>query len=329
MVRYGLGSNSYILYGDEGTPYSLAATRTKQFGLISEDVSPPRPNKKTPLPGSGSRRAPHVWAQDVNEYAFDVPFHVQHADAPFHAALGAKAVTSQDPDTVPASGDEYTRTLFTETSILPTISVEYGAKDLDVLQQFIGTKASLGLTCRKGESLKGNMGLVCASEAHDTTTPTFQTPVIPTNEPFRFSHIQHCKLFQPGTQTLIKNVASLDGFDFKWNPGLEAVPHGGSGRENYSVVEGNPEGLYDMKISVTAQDADLFTRAADNSGLFDLEIALARTIGTGGVLTDAFIARLYNCTVLDAPLSMPASGRVTTEIPLGPLSTDLEIRTPA
>ncbi len=326
MVRYALGSNSYFLWGDEGTPYTKAAAIAKNFGLLSQDITPPRPNKKTALPSIGTTRRPYVYAADPNEYAFDIPFEVQHADAPFHAALGAKAVTTV-PETILGAGDGYTKTRFTEASILPTITVQHGSRDLGILQDFVGTKASLGLMCAKGEGLRATLGVVSASEEHDTTSPAFQSVTLPTNEPFRFSHIESVKMLQPGTQTLIKSIETMDSMDYNWNPGLEAVPHGGSGRENYSVVEGDPANLYDMKIGVTATDADTFTRAADDTGVFDLEILFARTL-VGAVPTDAFIARLFRCTLLDNPVPAPSSGRIRADLMLGPTSAEIEMHTP-
>lgn len=335
MVNYALGSNSYFLWGEETTPFTVAPSIGKNFGLIADDVSPPNPNKKTPLPTIGSRRAPHTWADDPKELAFDIPFHVQHADAPFHVALGQKVVTSiPDSGGGAPGGDQYTKTLFTEASILPTITVEHGSVDLNILQQFIGVKASLGLTTQKGESLKANLGLTPTKETHNATNPTFQTPSLPTNEPFRFSHIQYAKLFAGGTvggaRTLVKDLTTVDSFDFNWNPSLEQVFHGGSGREGHITVEGDPAGLYDMKIGITDADSDVFTRAADDSALVDLEVALARKVAaTTNVLQDALIVRLINCTILDAPVPAPSAGRIKSDVPLGPLNTQIEIRTPA
>jgi len=335
VERYLQASRGQVSWGDESTTYEVAATTTNWFGLTNEDITPPMPNPYTPLSSGGTRRGPHALSADEKEYSFDVPFLVVDENAPFHVALGAVASQAVDPDLTPASGDEYTEYLFTEEDRLPTLTVAHAQRDAGLLTKYIGCKASLNLTCSKGEHLKATLSFMGVSYDVDTSPGSYDDiSGIPDTTPFRFTHLQEVPITltadgDEGSEgDSVKDLCTIDSFDIGWDNGLEAVHHCG-GRDAYSIVEGESANKYSVTLGVTVTDLDLYLRAAEDKERVDISIPLVRETGTNDTPIDALYIHLYDCVITDAPVPLPAQGRLQADITVQPRNTEIEIRVPA
>lgn len=329
MPRYAQASQGQYSFGIEGTPYSEASDLTSVFGLIREDSTPPNPNPQTPMGSTGARRGPHVNSPDPREYDWSIPFQPVDHQAPYEVALGSRATTPMDPDS--DSTDEYNEHLITEADRLPTMTVAHGQGDLGsaFLEKFIGAKASLSLSASQGEPVSGELDVIAANRTYNDSA-TLPSITIPELTPFRFWMAGDMALTDPSDGSTVKNVATIGSFDFSWDNGLEAQHHGSSydSREAYAVAETTGEGKYDMSVSVTIEDLDLYKRAADNSAEVDVEIPLIRGEDGSGNVIDAMYIRLLGCEITSSPIPNATEGSLVPDVELSPTNTEIEIREP-
>jgi hypothetical protein len=328
--RYFQASRSYLSWGDEGTPYEKAATSNQIFGITSQDVAFPNPNPHGVLPTGGHRRGPVVHHALEREYAIPVGYDLLDENAPLHAALGSLTATARDPDSTPATGDEYTEYLFEEADKLPTITIEHGQEDADLLEWFVGAKSNLGISIAKGQPVRVTQDFMAPiAEPYDDTTPTFAALAYDeTLQPFKFTDMLPTAVTLAADGSPVDTLETVDGMDLGWDNGLE-VQHHGNGRDGYSVTENVSAAKYDAKLSLTLKDLTMWKRVRDDGDLVNLETQFVRETGTGGVAIDAFIVRLLDCKVIDLPMPRPAEGRITGDLVVSPLNTELEIRRPA
>jgi hypothetical protein len=83
-----------------------------------------------------------------------------------------------------------------------------------------------------------------------------------------------------------------------------------------------------MKLNVTIVDNTLLDYAIDSEAAIDVVIPLIRTGTVVADATDAMIIYLNDCEILDAGMPTPAKGDLQTDLVLGPLTTQIDIRDP-
>ena len=177
MVRRLQASKGMVAWGAETTPYTKASKAETPFGLVTSAIDWPVANPKTPKGTAGHRRGPFLYSADEYDLAFSISFEVLNADVPFQAALGkAEAVT----------GTGYTGKKFTELDTLPTVTVQHWQEDAAFVEAFIGCKADLSLSAKRGEALVATMDFVAASREVDTAASVFPEVTVPALQPYRF-----------------------------------------------------------------------------------------------------------------------------------------------
>ncbi len=311
MVRKLQASKGTVAWAAESTPYTAETTINTPFGIVDQAIDWPQANPKTPLGNAGARRGPFCYSQEEYDLSFSIPFQVQNADVPFQCALGAV----ED-----VSGAGYTGKKFTELDTLPTISVLHEQTDAAFSEIYAGCKADLALSAKRGEALQATMDFVAASRSVDTAESSFASIVLSTLQPYRF--------WMLGAATLGgAPLASINSIDLKWSNGLEAIGSDGA-RGAYDVSEGEGAGKYDMKIGFLPTNAALFADAWEDAEPIDIEIPFLRTGSTVANATDALIVTLQDCTILDAPIPLGDKGALESELSVGPMNTQIEIRTP-
>ncbi|MDI6720380.1 MAG: hypothetical protein QMD46_12290 [Methanomicrobiales archaeon] len=315
--RYLLASQRQISWGDEGaTPYVKAATLTNPFGLIVDDVTFPKVNPKTAKATAGGIRGPHLFSKDEYDLSFTVPFEILDDKVPFQCAIG--------PDS-PVSGTGYTGTKFTSADILETVTVERCQRDAALIEDYVGCKADLTLSARRGEALKASMDFVAAILDVDYAAGSFPTVTVPTLQPYRFWMLGEVTV--GGTP-----LANINSFDLAWKNGLAARGHAGDATRNaYCIVEEEAEGRYDMQLGVTILDTSLYQDCIEDAAAVDVVIPLLRDgAASWAACLDGMQITLSDCAILDAPVPSPAKGDLQAEIVLGPLgTTEVEIRVPS
>lgn len=312
MVRKLQASKGTVAWAAESVPYTAETSIVTPFGLVEDAIDWPVANPKTALGNAGGRRGPAVYSKDEYDLAFSIPFQVVNANVPFQCALGKVADTS---------GTGYTGKLFTEEDTLPTISVLHEQTDAAFSEIYAGCKADLSLSAKRGEALKATMDFVAASRTVDTAETGFAAIALPTLQPFRFWMI--------GALATIGGspLASINSVDLKWSNGLEAMGSDGA-RGAYDVSEGEGAGKYDMKIGFLPTDNSRFADAWGDGELVDIVIPFVRAGMTVANATDALIVTLQDCTILDAPIPLGDKGSLESELSVGPMNTQIEIRTP-
>ena len=312
MVRKLQASKGMVAWGEETTSYTKATKAETPFGLVTSAIDWPVANPKTPKGTGGHRRGPFLYSADEYDLSFSIPFEVLDANVPFQCALGkAEAVT----------GTGYTGKKFTELDTLPTITVQHWQADTTFLESFIGCKADLSLSAKRGEALVATMDFVAASREVSTTTSSFPTVTVPSLQPYRFWMIGG-RATVGGTA-----LASVTSVDLKWSNSLSAM--GGDGaRGAYVISEDEAEGKYDMQIGFLPTDASQFAAAWANGDPVDITIPFIRAGSTVTAATDAVIITLKDCVIMDAPIPLADKGSLESTLIVGPKDTSIEIRVP-
>ena len=312
MVRKLQASKGMVAWGEETSSYTKATKAETPFGLITSAIDWPVANPRTPKSTAGHRRGPFLYSKDEYDLAFSIPFEVLNADVPFQCALGkSEAVT----------GTGYTGKKFTELDTLPTITVQHWQADTTFLESFIGCKADLSLSAKRGEALIATMDFVAASREVSTNTSSFPTVTVPSLQPYRF--------WMLGGRATVGStaLASVTSVDLKWSNSLSAM--GGDGaRGAYVISEDEAEGKYDMQIGFLPTDASQFAAAWANGDPVDIVIPFIRAGSSVTAATDAVIITLDDCTIMDAPIPLGDKGSLESTLVVGPRDTSIEIRVP-
>lgn len=312
MVRRLQASKGMVAWGEETVPYTRAATANTPFGLITSAIDWPAANPKTPKGSVGHRRGPFLYSADEYDLSFSIPFEVLDDNAPFQCALGKS-------ETVTGTG--YTGKKFTELDTLPTITVQHAQQDAAFIEYFVGCKADLSLSAKRGEALVATMDFVAASREVETSVSSFPAVTVPALQPYRFWMI--------GARATVGGdpLASITSLDATWNNGLE--PYGADGaRGAYDVAEGEAEGKYDVKIGFLPTDNSLFAAAWADGDPVDIVIPFIRAGSDVATATDAVIVTFEDCTILDAPIPIGEKGSLESVLSVGPLNSSIEIRVP-
>lgn len=302
-----------IAWAAETVPYTAETTITTPFGIVEDAIDWPVANPKTPLGNAGHRRGPAIYSKDEFDLTFSIPFQVVDGNVPFQCALGKVAATS---------GTGYTGKLFTEEDTLPTISILHEQTDAAISEIYAGCKADLALSAKRGEALKATMDFVAASRTADVAETSFATIALPTLQPYRF--------WMMGALATVAGtpIASITSVDLKWSNGLEA--QGGDGaRGAWDIAEGEGAGKYDMKVGFLPTDNSLFASAWNDDEPVDIVLPFVRAGASVAAATDAVIITLSDCTILDAPIPLGNKGSIESVLSIGPLNTQIEIRTPS
>jgi len=316
--RYLRAKQSQVSWGIEGTQYSKAATLTSPFGLITDDITWPVANPRTAKATVGGNRGPHMYSKDDWDLKFSIPFEIQNSTVPFDAAIGAKAAIS---------GTGYTGQKWEEDDILTTVTVEHDQKDAAFSEWYIGCKADLNLSAKRGEAVKATMDFTAASYDVDTAAAAWPEVTVPTTQPFRFWMLDD--VTASNGAGVSGSIVNINSFDLSWKNGCAARGHAGdASRGAYCVVEEEAAGRYDMKLNVTIADNTWLDHAIDNETAIDIVIPLLRTGSAVASATDALIIYLNDCVILDAGIPTPAKGDLQTDITVGPLTTSIHIRDP-
>jgi len=301
-----------VAWGAEATSYTKATEVKTPFGLITSAIDWPVANPKTPKGTAGHRRGPFLYSADEYDLSFSIPFEVLDANVPFQCALGkVEAVT----------GTGYTGKKFTELDTLPTITVQHWQADTTFLESFIGCKADLSLSAKRGEALVATMDFVAASREVSTNTSSFPTVTVPSLQPYRF--------WMLGGRATVGStaLASVTSVDLKWSNSLSAM--GGDGaRGAYVISEDEAEGKYDMQIGFLPTDASQFAAAWAKGDPVDITIPFIRAGSTVTAATDAVIITLEDCVIMDAPIPLADKGSLESTLIVGPKDTSIEIRVP-
>jgi hypothetical protein len=302
MVRKLEASKGMTAWGAETDPYTKATKAETPFGLITSAIDWPVANPRTPKSTAGHRRGPFLYSKDEYDLAFSIPFEVLNADVPFQCALGkAEAVT----------GTGYTGKKFTELDTLPTVTVQHWQEDAAFVEAFIGCKADLSLSAKRGEALIATMDFVAASREVDTAATSFPTVTTPALQPYRF--------------WMLGGRATVGGSPLA--NGLSAM--GGDGaRGAYVISEDEVEGKYDMQIGFLPTDVSQFAAAWADGVPVDIVIPFIRAGSSVVNATDAVIITLKECTIMDAPLPLAEKGSLESTLVVGPRNTSIEIRVP-
>ena len=312
MVRRLQASKGMVAWGEETSPYTKAAKAETPFGLITSAIDWPVANPKTPKGTAGHRRGPFLYSADEYDLAFSISFEVLNEDVPFQAALG-KAET--------VSGTGYTGKKFTELDTLPTVTVQHWQEDAAFVEAFIGCKADLSLSAKRGEALVATMDFVAASREVDTPVYEFPTVTVPALQPYRF--------WMLGGRATVDEapLASVTSIDAKWANGLSAMGSDGA-RGAYVISEDEVEGKYDMQIGFLPTNASQFAAAWADGDPVDIVIPFIRAGSSVVDATDAVIITLEKCTIMDAPLPLGDKGSLESTLVVGPRDTSIEIRVP-
>lgn len=312
MVRKLQASKGMVAWGAETAPYTKATKAETPFGLVTSAIDWPVANPKTPKGTAGHRRGPFLYSADEYDLSFSIPFEVLDADVPFQCALGkAEAVT----------GTGYTGKKFTELDTLPTVTVQHWQEDAAFVEAFVGCKADLSLSAKRGEALVATMDFVAASREVDTSASTFPAATVPALQPYRF--------WMLGGRATVGGspLASVTSVDAKWSNGLSAM--GGDGaRGAYVISEDEVEGKYDMQIGFLPTDASQFAAAWADGDPVNITIPFIRAGSSVVNATDAVIITLKECTIMDAPLPLGDKGSLESTLAVGPRDTSIEIRVP-
>lgn len=334
MVRYAQASKGFESYGIEGTAYTKASDTSTPFGLVRDDVDYPNPNPQTSMTTGGAGRGVYTHSPDPISREFDLSATVVNTDTPFELALGTRTESSEDPDATPASGDEYTKAVFTEADILPTATIEHVQDDLNFVEWFIGCKANLSISASSGEALTADFSFTATDHDFDdsgTATPSMTVPAdLPDDDPFRFNMIGSISMSRSTNSSSVTTIATPNSIDFSWDNGNE-VQHHGQGREGYAVAETTAEDKYDMSMNVNVENTDLYNEAAQDNALVDVEVVFDRDYqypADVASVQDGVIIRLNECKVTSAPIPNPSEGVIETDISLVPTSTEIEVHTP-
>jgi len=321
-TRYGLGSQGVLTYGIEGTPYSEASSTDTEFGITNEDIEPPNENPQTAMATGGGGRQPYVQSPDPKEYEFDVPTVVHTSDIPIEIALGSRTQTSQTG---------YNEYLFEEADRLPTATIRHVQSDLDLVAYYVGCKADLTVEWSLGDPLAMTFSIVAAALEYDSgeSAPSI-TPSLPTDvSPYR-SHMQGNLTLDDQNDSLVTEVATVNGGEWSVENGLEAQHHGGDGqggdRDAYSVAETTAADKYDLSVDANVTNTDVYEQAYNGNTLLDAEFPFAREMDSGTIV-DGVILRANECKVVSGPVPRPAEGVIEGTIELAPQGgVEIEVR---
>ena len=312
MVRRLQASKGMVAWGAETTPYTKATKAETPFGLVTSAIDWPVANPKTPKGTAGHRRGPFLYSADEYDLAFSISFEVLNADVPFQCALGkSEAVT----------GTGYTGKKFSELDTLPTVTVQHWQEDAAFIESFIGCKADLSLSAKRGEALIATMDFVAASREVDTSASSFPAVTVPALQPYRF--------WMLGGRATVGGapLASVTSIDAKWSNGLSAMGSDGA-RGAYVISEDEVEGKYDMQIGFLPTDASQFAAAWADGDPVDIVIPFVRAGSSVVNATDVVIITLKECTIMDAPIPLGDKGSLESTLVVGPRDTSIEIRVP-
>lgn len=296
----------------ETSKYTEEAIQDGDYlGYLPEEIDWPNPNPHDQLPHTGGGRGPYTHAPQPKEYEWDLPIVPVDANIPLEIAMGARAETDQT---------NYTEVLFTEAEKLPTATIWRGHQSMDLQQAYVGTKAGLTISWGMEEALQVTLNAMSGIMNPDTSS--FVAPNVdpPVKAPF-MGWMQGQALVDGQT------VATVQGGDVTLDHGLEVNPHGDAGREGYNVSEETGSEKYDASLTYTVADTYLFQKASQDGALMDIEVPLHRDL-TNDPSTDAFILRLKQAKIVDAPVSSPGEGRHVDDVEIAPSEIEIEIRDP-
>jgi len=318
-IRYALAQKGQLSYGIESVPYTKEANPNQYFGYITDDVDLPNgQNPATPLaPGGTQRRGPHVWSPDEKEYPLSVPIKIYDHNIPLEVVFGTKAITDVENLSLVKVADKYT---FTESPRLPTMTVQHANDELQLVEWFIGAKASLALSFSKGEFLTGTLDILAAAYDYVESTPAPSIVIPHAKTPFRMTHL--------GLVTVgAKTVATIKSGDFGLDNGLESQHHG-NGRDPYSISEGVGAEKYGIKFIMNIVDLVLFKRAQENDIPVLVTFPFIRSTVLDGTVDDGLNIIWEDCRILKANLPNNNEGVIESEVILGPRNSKIEIITP-
>ena len=316
-MRFAQATEGFETYGIEGNSYEKSGDLGNHFGFVRDDVDYPNPNPQTPMTTGGVGRSPYVNSPDPIEREFDLTATVIDDSTPFELAFGQRTTTSETG---------YDQHVFTETDVLPTATIEHVQEDLDLVEWFIGCKASLGISAASGDALTADFSFTAAD--HDFSEDANEAAAldVPELDPYRFNMIGEVTLTDPSDGSTVDSIATPNSIDFSWDNGNE-IQHHGQGREGYAVAETTVEERYDMSMSVNVVDLELYKRAAENQAPVDVEVVFDRDYGWDDP-TDAVIIRLMNCTFTEAPVPNQTEGVVEADVEFLPTESEIEVRSP-
>ncbi|AXR81493.1 phage tail tube protein [Natrarchaeobaculum sulfurireducens] len=304
-MRYAQAAKGYESYGIESDSYEKSDDLGNHFGLVMDEVDYPNPNPQTPMTTGGQGRGPYVNSPDPIEREFDIPVTVIDENVPFELAFGARD-----------EGDGVVT--FTEEDVLPTATIEHVQEDLDLVEWFIGCKASLDISASEGEPLEASFSFTAADHDYAEDAGEAADLDVPEQDPFRFNMIGEITLSDG-----VDSIATPNSVDLSWDNGNE-VQHHGQGRDGYAVAETTAAEKYDMSMSMNVTDLDLYKRAAEDDEPVDIEIVFDRDYEWDS-LSDAVVIKLNDCTFTDAPIPNADEGVVEADVEFLPTSTEIEI----
>lgn len=331
-TRYALGSKGVLTYGIESTKYSEESSPDTEFGITNEDIEPSNENPQTAMATGAGGRQPYVQSPDPKDHEFDVPTVAHTPDAPIETALGSRTTTTVDVDS--DGNDEYRQHLFTEADVLPTMTVRHVQEDVGLVAYYVGTKSSLTVEWSDGDPLQMTFNLTAAKHNFDPSeSPPTVSPSLPTDvSPYR-THMQgDLTLTDSSDDSLVKEVATINGGNWSWDNGLESQHHGnaagdGTGRDAYAVGETTAADKYDLSNDINVTDTDLYERVYNDGALVDAEIPFARETDGSGNIIDGVILRANACKLTEGPIPRPSEGVIEGTVGLAPQGgTEIEIR---
>jgi len=324
-VRYGLGGNGLLSYAIEQTKYSQETDPSTEFGITNEEIEPSNENPHTGMPTGGGGRQPYVQSPDPKEHNFDIPTVVHNSDAPMEIALGSRTTTDQT---------DYTEHLFEEADRLPTATIRHVQEDLDFVAYYVGCKANLTAEWSLGDPLQLSFDVTAASlEFDDTESAPSVSPTLATDVSSYRAHMQgNLTLNDASDDSLVQEVATINGGTYGVDNGLEVQHHGGDGtganREGYSVAETTAADKYDISFDHNVTDTELYKQAVENDLLLDAEIPFVRQYD-GSQIIDGIIFRASECKIVDAPMPRPGEGVIEGSVDLQPQGgVEIEVRAP-
>lgn len=324
-MRYAQASEGYESYGIEGTAYTKSSSLGEHFGLIRDDVDYPNPNPHTAMTTGGQGRSPYVQSADPIDREFDMTVNVIDENAPIECALGSRSETTETVDTT-----DINVATFTEADVLPTATIEHVQEDIELVEWFIGCKASLTISASSDEPVTFDFSWTAADYEFEETLGNESSPSPPEIDPYRFNMIGDITLNDPSDGSTVTTIATPNSVEFGWDNGNETRHHG-KGREAYAVAETTAEEKYDMTMTVDVEDTELFARAAENKAPVDIEVVFDRNYDYPSdlsTLEDAIVVRLNDAVITDAPVPNASEGVVEADIAVQPTSTEIEIRSP-
>lgn len=319
-IRYALADEGQASYKIEETAYTKEDDPDKYLGYLEEDIDfTGGQNPHEPQNSGGTRRAPHNYSPETKEYAFSIPVLPYDDNTPLEIAMGERTVEDiMDHDSVKVGE----RTIFSEADQLPTATIQHDQKDLDLIEWFIGTKASMTFEANIGEAVQITLDCLAAKHDYDDNPSSHYDLNIPNDKPlFRFW--MHEGITYDGDPFL-----AVAGVSHTVENGLEALYHGEEKRDAYAIAESTSTDKYDTTITAKIMDLDQYKAAVENEVRIDIEMPFVRGKSDDGTINDAIILKLDDCKILTADIPFQGEGHLEHDIEVAPLESSIEILTP-